>query len=129
MLLEKVNPSFFGTQYDIRHAMAEGGRSWVNGFRLNKDHIKVIVLKDFKWAMNNGKWKLTNVPIGEGMVDFTTYFKLLKENNINVPVSLHLEYPLGGAEKGRSEINVDRKVVYDAMIKDLNAIQKLWREA
>ena len=89
----------------------------------------MLSVKDFKWTMNNGKWKLTNVHIGEGMVDFTTYFKLLKANNIVVPVSLHLEYPLGGAEKGKSDITVDKKVVFDAMIRDLNAIQKLWREA
>jgi sugar phosphate isomerase/epimerase len=128
-LLDKVNSSLFGTQYDIRHAMAEGGRSWTNGFRLLKDHIKVIVLKDFKWAQREGQWKIVNVPIGEGMVDFTSYFRLLKDNDIRVPVSLHLEYPLGGAEKGKSDITVDKEIVYDAMINDLNAIQKLWREA
>lgn len=128
-LLDKVNSSLFGTQYDIRHAMAEGGRSWTNGFRLLKDHIKVIVLKDFKWAQREGQWKIVNVPIGEGMVDFTSYFRLLKDNDIRVPVSLHLEYPLGGAEKGKLDITVDKEIIYDAMINDLNAIQKLWREA
>lgn len=128
-LLETVDQDYFGTQYDIRHAIAEGGHSWENGLRLLHDNIKVIVLKDFKWGRIDGKWKPVNVPIGEGMVDFTKYFKLLKKYKINVPVSLHLEYPLGGAEKGRSEITVDKKVVFDAMTKDLNMIQKLWKEA
>jgi len=36
---------------------------------------------------------------------------------------------LGGAEKGRYEITVDKKVVFDAMQKDLAAIQRLWKEA
>lgn len=128
-ILESADPAFFGAQYDIRHAVAEGGRSWTNGVKLLQDHIKTIVLKDFKWGKVDGKWKIINVPIGEGMVDFDSYFKLLKSLGIKVPVSLHLEYPLGGAEKGRFDITVDRKIVFDAMKSDLNKIQDLWIEA
>ena len=46
---------------------------------------------------------------GEGMVDFDTYFKLLKSYGLQPPVSLHCEYPLGGAEKGKYEISIDKK--------------------
>jgi len=127
-LLEKADPQYFGTQYDIRHATVDSGYSWENGLELLHKQIKVIVLKDFKWGKKDGKWKAVNVPIGEGMVDFTKYFKLLKRYGLNPPVSLHLEYPLGGAEKGKYEITVDHKVVYDAMKKDLLAIRKLWEE-
>lgn len=127
-ILETANPDFFGAQYDIRHAVAEGGRGWSNGVKLLKDEIKTIVLKDFVWGQVNGKWKIVNVPMGEGMVDFKAYFKLLKSLGLKPPVSLHLEYPLGGAEKGRSEITVDQKVVFDAMKKDLTFIQQLWKE-
>jgi sugar phosphate isomerase/epimerase len=128
-ILKTVNPQYFGAQYDIRHAMAEGGYSWENGFELLKSKIKVIVLKDFKWEKVNGKWDAVNVPIGEGMVNFNAYFKLLKKHQMHPPVSLHLEYDLGGAEKGNRTISVDKKVVFDAMKKDLKAIQKLWKEA
>ena len=86
-------------------------------------------MKDYRWEKVNGKWESLNVPIGQGMVDFTTYFKLLKKYQLKPPVSLHLEYDLGGAEKGNKTITVDKKVVFDAMKKDLAAIQKLWKEA
>lgn len=128
-LLEKVDPKYFGTQYDIRHATVDSGYSWSNGLKLLHKQIKVIVLKDFKWGKVGNQWKAINVPIGEGMVDFNAYFKLLKSYSLNPPVSLHLEYPLGGAEKGKYEITVDRKVVYDAMEKDLKTIRKLWQNA
>ena len=128
-LLGSVNPQYFGAQYDIRHAVAEGGRSWPNGVRLLKDQIKTIALKDFVWGKENGKWHIVNVPIGEGMVDFRSYFQLLKRYGLKPPVSLHMEYPLGGAEKGRNEITVDQKVIFDAMKKDLSAIHRLWKEA
>lgn len=128
-LLTKVDSDYFGTQYDIRHATVDSGLSWKNGFHLLQDSIKTIVLKDFKWGKVNGKWKVVNVPIGEGMVDFDAYFKLLKQSGLRPPVSLHCEYPLGGAEKGKYEITVDKKVVFDAMKKDLVTIQKLWKAA
>lgn len=128
-ILETAHPQFFGSQYDIRHAVAEGGRSWSNGVKLLKDQIKTIVLKDFKWGKVKGKWQIVNVPIGEGMVDFTAYFKLLKSLGLKPPVCLHLEYPLGGADKGRYEITIDHKLVFEAMKRDLAAVQKLWKEA
>ena len=128
-LLKTANPNGFGLQYDIRHALVEGGYSWENGFELLRSQIKTIVLKDFKWGKVNGEWKAVNVPIGEGMVDFDTYFKLLKKYQLKPPVSLHLEYDLGGAEKGSSTLSVDKKVVFDAMKKDLGSIQKLWKQA
>ncbi len=128
-ILETANPDFFGVQYDIRHAVVEGGRSWPNGIKLLRHHIKTIALKDFKWGKVDGKWQIVNVPIGEGMVDFLSYFKMLKSYGLKPPVSLHLEYPLGGADKGKFEITVDKKVVFNAMKKDLGAIQNFWKEA
>lgn len=128
-LLETADSDYFGLQYDIRHATVEGGKSWENGLKLLHRAIKTIVLKDFKWGKVNGKWDIVNVPIGEGMVDFDTYFKLLKYYNLKPPVSLHLEYDLGGAEKGKRELSIDKKLVFDAMRKDLKTIQTIWEKA
>ncbi|WP_396601785.1 sugar phosphate isomerase/epimerase family protein [Algibacter sp. R77976] len=128
-LLEFANLDTFGAQYDIRHAVVEGGQSWTNGIKLIKDNIKTIVLKDFKWGQVNGVWKPIHVPIGEGMVDFDSYFKLLKKHKINVPVSLHCEYDLGGAEKGSKTPTIDKKDIYNAISKDLKTIQKIWEQA
>lgn len=128
-LVESADPNHFGLQYDIRHATVEGGMSWKNGLRLVHDNIKTIALKDFRWEVVNGKWKTVNTPIGEGMVDFKTYFGLLKKYKINVPVSLHFEYPLGGADHGKSTITIDENIVFDAMKRDLKKVRELWKEA
>jgi len=128
-MLQNVDAEYFGVQYDIRHAVAEGGRGWSNGLELIKDKIKNIVLKDFYWGKVAGKWKIVNVPIGEGMVDFDAYFKRLKSYGLKPPVSLHCEYPLGGAEKGRRDITIDKEEVFEAMKKDLLTIQEMWTKA
>lgn len=128
-LLKYANPDYFGAQYDIRHAMVEGALSWENGLKLIRLSINSIVLKDYKWGLVKGAWKPINVPIGAGMVDFKKYFSILKAYKINVPVSLHLEYDLGGAEKGHKTISVDKKVIYSAMKKDLETVRQFWKEA
>lgn len=128
-LLDTADPDHVGAQYDIRHAMVEGAHSWENGLRLIQERIRTIVLKDFKWGKVDGRWRVMNTPIGEGMVDFNRYFRLLKEYEINVPVSVHFEYPLGGAEHGEKELTISRNEVYKAMKKDIQAIRELWENA
>jgi sugar phosphate isomerase/epimerase len=128
-ILEATNNQYIGAQYDIRHAVVEGGRSWELGLRILKPFIKSIVIKDFKWGLVNGKWQLINTPLGEGMVDFNRYFSLLKKYEINVPVSLHLEYDLGGAEHGVSKITIDKREVFEQMKRDLSFLRTAWAEA
>src|SRR5687768_442684 len=127
-LLKSSDEQHMGVQYDIRHAVVEGGLSWQNGLRLIQSKIKMLAIKDFKWEKINGEWRVQNTPLGEGMVDFKTYFKLLKQYKVNVPVSLHLEYPLGGAEHGATRISCDKTVVFDAMKRDLKKLRELWEE-
>jgi sugar phosphate isomerase/epimerase len=128
-LLQDSDPDAMGIQYDIRHASVEAGLSWENGLRLVHNQIKTLALKDFKWQYSQGRWQVINTPIGEGMVDFTRFFKLLKQYGVSVPASLHLEYPLGGAEHGHDELKVAPDILYGAMKKDLNTIKHLWEEA
>lgn len=128
-ILESADPAFFGSEFDIRHASLEGANSWQNAVRLLHPHIKTIVLKDYKWGKAGGKWEAINTPIGEGLVDFTRYFSLLKQYGISPPVTLHMEYPIGGAEHGDRELSTDPEVVFTAMKKDLKTIQLLWQNA
>ncbi|MEO9892816.1 sugar phosphate isomerase/epimerase family protein [Aurantibacter sp.] len=128
-ILKLTDNKAIGSQYDIRHAVVEGGGSWELGLRLIKPYIKSIVIKDFKWGMLDGKWELIDTPLGEGMVDFKRYFSLLKKYNINVPISLHLEYELGGAEHGAKSISIDKEIVYGHMKKDLEWLKETWRNA
>ncbi|MBU2947431.1 sugar phosphate isomerase/epimerase family protein [Zobellia uliginosa] len=128
-ILPSKESESLGAQYDIRHAVVEGGMSWELNFRFIAPYIRSIVIKDFKWGMKKGKWKPINTPLGEGMVNFDRYFSLLKKYRINVPVSLHLEYDLGGAEHGATEITIDKEEVYAKMKKDLIFLRETWNNA
>lgn len=118
-----------GIQYDIRHATVEGGLSWQSGLKLVRDRISMLALKDFRWEKVNNKWQVVNCPIGEGMVDFASFFRLIKGYGLEVPVSLHFEYPLGGAERGNKAITLDRRIIFESMRRDLDKIRELWKKA
>lgn len=129
-LLADLEPDAMGCQYDIRHAVVEGGTSWKTGLKLIRPKINCIVLKDFIWKQVDGKWKVVNVPLGEGMVDFDAYFKILKTFDLNVPVSIHFEYDLGGAEHGAREVSTaQRKIVFEAMKRDVQFARTAWKNA
>lgn len=128
-LLEGLDPRWIGCQFDIRHATVEGGKAWPNGINWLKDFMATIVIKDFIWAKHpkTGKYSVMNTPLGEGMVDFIGYFKLLRKQFIHPIVSLHAEYELGGANKGSRELSIPKKKVYEALRKDLTVLRDLWQ--
>ena len=51
--------------------------------------------------------------------------RILKASGFAGPVSVHYEYPLGGANNGARELALPRKTVLEAMKKDLETL-KSW---
>jgi L-ribulose-5-phosphate 3-epimerase len=124
VLLEGITPDGLGVQYDIRHAVAEGGESWPVALRLISPHIDTVALKDFVWSRGaNGRWSPESVPLGEGMVNFPAYLRQLLARAPLPPATVHFEYPPlemsggGGAERRRQTI--------DGMRRDLRRFTEL----
>jgi len=125
LAMQKINSKWLGCQFDIRHATVENGHTWTISLKAIRSYINTLDIKDFIWKKTEKGWEPVNVPLGEGMVDFKEYFKQIKAYNINVPISLHFEYPLGGANHGSTSLTVDPQVVINAMKKDLNHLKNL----
>jgi L-ribulose-5-phosphate 3-epimerase len=126
-ILKDLDPEFIGCQYDLRHAVVEGGMSWVNGFKLIIPWVRCTDIKDFKWSQTNGKWAPETVPINEGMVNFDEYFKLVKKYNVPGPISIHFEYPPFERSTKQVSDSEKRNLFVTAMKKDIDAV-KTYRE-
>lgn len=123
-LIKDCDPQYMGVQYDIRHATVEGAMSWQIGMKLLAPWVKTTDIKDFVWNKNDdNKWKLKNVPLGEGMVDFKSFFETYKALKINGPISIHYEYELGGAEHGKKEITMSQDKIEAFMKQDLTFLK------
>jgi sugar phosphate isomerase/epimerase len=124
ILLEGIEPDGLGVQYDIRHAVAEGGESWPVALRMIAPHIDTIALKDLVWAKRaDGRWEPRTVPLGEGMVNFDAYLRQLLARGPLPPATMHFEYaPLemdGGGDATR------RRQTIEGMARDLTRFKQL----
>lgn len=123
--MEKLDPKWAGYYFDIRHAVCEGGSAgWKIAFHLAAPRMKMIAVKDFYWEKTGAGWKQVNCPLGEGMVDWKQFCRLLKQANFQGPVSLHLEYPIAG----RSDVE-KRDNTLIAARRDLAFLQARLKEA
>ena len=130
VLLEGITPDGLGVQYDIRHAVAEGGQSWTKTLELIAPHIDTIAIKDFLWARRaDGGWEPRSVPLGDGMVQFWAFLlslRLLKSGPIP-PMTMHFEYaPLEMEGKGDE---TRRRQTREGMRRDMDRFQKILADA
>lgn len=123
LVLKDIDNEWIGCQYDIRHATVEGANSWPLGLELISPFIGTMDIKDFHWVKNEDGWQIKNVPLGEGMVDFKLFFKLLKQFSVRTPLSVHYEYPLGGAEHGATSLSIRNEKVLTGIQKDLKILR------
>lgn len=128
-VLKEINSPWLGSQYDIYHATVEGANTWPIGFKLISPYVRSIDVKDFKWVERDGKSRNEPVPFGEGTVDLIRFFRLLKEYKLEIPISLHFEYSLGGVENGTTKLTIERDKVISAMKRDLSTLKKYLNEA
>ena len=128
MLLDGLDPAWIGCQYDIRHATVEGARSWPVGLDLMASYVGTLTIKDFRWTQEDGGWVVENVPLGEGMVDFASFFEQLKAHQISVPMSMHFEYDMVEAEEAVSQVE-HRQGVMRSMRRDLQHLRTLLKNA
>ncbi len=126
-LLRDFDPAYVSVNYDVGHATIEGGYGgWINSFRVSESHLGGIALKDFAWGQDKaGTWRARWKPIGEGMVRFREFFAMVKATAFSGPTQIHFEYPLGGAESGKSELSIPASQVLGAMKADVRRIREM----
>lgn len=125
LTIKDLDPRFIGSQYDIKHSTIAGPYSWPICFNLIHDYVKTIVIRDFTWKKNGASWEVEPVPIGQGIVDFKKYFRLVKQYQVRGPISVMCDYELGGAENGARSLTIPGKNVLDAMKKDLQSLKRI----
>lgn len=123
-LLKDLPPENIGCQYDVRHAMVEGANSWVLGLRLLAPYINSLAIKDFTWQTVKGKPAAVTVPLGEGMVNWDLFFRTIRELNITVPMTLHVEYPLFTKSEESQSPGRKQDIIVSKLKKDMDFLNR-----
>ena len=117
-ILKDLDPEYIGIQYDIMHATAEGGYSWALALQQITPWIHSLAIKDFIWEKGENEWQPKYVPLGEGMVNFNEYMKEIEPILSSVPITIHYEYDLGGADTGNSNPTMPPEEIYKHLVRD-----------
>ncbi len=116
-LVKDFDPDHIGSNFDIGHATVEGGYGgWQINVRLMAPRIRMVAVKDFVWQKTRRGWRPGWCPIGDGMVDLTGFFRILREYGFAGPISMHFEYSPRGTNK--------QEALLAAMRKDLATTRK-----
>ena len=104
-----------GLYFDVRHATVEGGEAgWRVALQRAVPHLRMLAVKDFYWEKRpDGRWRVVDCPLGEGMVDWKTFAAEIRAAGYSGPISLHLEYEMGG----RTPVE-KREAVLEAAVRD-----------
>ncbi len=107
-VIDPLDPRWVGFYFDPRHAVAEGGvGGWKIALNLVLPRLKMVAVKDFYWEKTSAKgWQAVNCPLGQGMVDWKYFFKTIAAAGFHGPISLHLEYEIGGATQAAKQENI-----------------------
>jgi sugar phosphate isomerase/epimerase len=110
------DPSQVGVAFDIAHALKVHGQGWTSRFEKIKPHLRVVYVKDTNQA---GHF----VPLGQGEVAGSGYFKVLRATGYHAPISLHIEYD------GPSAVQPATRPALLKALKDSVSVLKSWLSA
>lgn len=106
-VIDQLDPKWSGYYFDIRHATVEGGEGgWKIATHLVAPRLLMIAVKDFYWEKTSTGWMVKDCPLGEGMVNWKTYFEILAKSNFQGPISFHFEYEVGGLTASAKDDNM-----------------------
>lgn len=127
-VIKDLDPQYMGFQYDIRHAVAEGAYSWSLALEIIQDFIYTTCIKDFTWEKTDKGFKPVTVPLGQGIVDFTNYFKQINKRTHTGPVSIHYEYPLISSEHSKETVSQQLKKIIPVLRQDIDMYKKMQKQ-
>lgn len=131
-ILHRLDNHYVGVNYDVGHATVEGGLGgWISTTRMTAGMMRGIALKDFYWGKNaRGEWQPQWCALGEGMVNFSRFFSMIKEQRFHGPIQLHYEYPeMGAAHAGSNKLDIAREKFIAIMKRDLARVRALMKDA
>ena len=92
-IIRDLDPRWVGYYFDPGHSVVEGGSTgWQIALKLVAPRLKMVAVKDFYWAKQDGRWRVRWCPLGEGMVDWPNVFAAFAAARFSGPISLHIEY-------------------------------------
>lgn len=122
-VLKDIPNEWLSSQYDIRHGVCEGYKSWWVALEMLAPKIGSLAVKDFTWEIVDGRAKVKNVPLGKGIIDFDLFFQHLRTKGIVAPITIHAEYPLLSEKEEQLPLLKKQEKIVSRLKNDLEFIK------
>jgi sugar phosphate isomerase/epimerase len=123
--LRPLDAERVGFYFDPAHASLEGVKhSWKLNFQRISPRLKMVAIKDYVWEKDKNGWRTRWCPVGEGLVNWPEFFRMLVKFPFPGPLSVHIEYNPGGST--RTE-RIDNNLA--AAQRDVNFVRQHLKDA
>lgn len=102
-VIRDFDPKHVGVQYDVMHAQAETGPSWMHSIGIVAPWIDILCLKDFWFEpipSNPKMWRRHLCMAGEGIVPWGRYREILGQYAVRPRYTVHFDYDFPVDEAG-----------------------------
>jgi sugar phosphate isomerase/epimerase len=87
MLIGNMDPAWIGYYFDPSQT-----QEWESALRMALPRVKAVAVQDFYWEKTGTTWVRKMCPMGEGMIDWGLFFRILAQAKFAGPLSIHFEY-------------------------------------
>ena len=109
-VIADLDPAWIGYYFDPSQT-----QNWEPALQFALPRLKAVAVQDGYWQKTGDRWILKPCPLGEGMVDWNVFFRILAQARFTGPLSVHFEY------EAQDELN--------AMTKDLEFVRRQMEQA
>jgi sugar phosphate isomerase/epimerase len=146
MLINDLDPRYVGLNYDIGHVTAKGGFGWRESVRAAGPYLHSVSIKDFYWEKEprvpSGEWpwRTRFVKPGDGMVDFSDFFRYLQSIGFQGPLENYFEYTVDvpglskpfdmlGTDYKKWKLEMPQLTFVGYLKRDVNFYNAVWQQA
>ncbi len=146
MLMTDLDPRYVGLNYDIGHVTAKGGFGWRESIRAAGPYLHSVSIKDFYWEKEANiptgqwPWRTRFVKPGDGMVDFSDFFRYLQSIGFQGPLENYFEYTVVvqglskpfdmlGTDYKKWQLEIPRETFVGFLKRDVGFYKEQWQEA
>ena len=146
MLLTDLDPRYIGLNYDIGHVTSKGGFGWRESIRAVGPYLHSVSVKDFYWEKEQNvpsgqwPWRTRFIRPGDGMVDFSDFFRYLQSIGFDGPLENYFEYTVNvpgldkpfdmlGTDYKKWKLEMPQETFVNYLKRDVDFYNAVWHEA
>ena len=127
LILDDIDPRYFGVAIDTDHVMVEEGLAWPNAIDVLAPRTVAMCVKSFRWDYDRkvGKYRPIPVPLGQGYVTKDFVQQVIAAHGGPLPIIIHHECYLNAQGEQAAVPFAQRRALVEAFRSDA-AVLRGW---